>query len=206
MLTPEHKARHHIERLLVAAGWVVQDRDQASLHAARVVAIREFPLAPGHGTAVLLIYVDARARRNVEAKKVGATLTRAEVQSRRYAQGLRASLPAWRRPLPLVSESTRADAHPSPKASTPSTSAAALLPSTGPKRWRNGSAPRPYCKQADRARVHRPPGRPLPCSCRARCYPGSATCPRSSPNGAPAAAATSSGRPRSPPSATWRRV
>lgn len=42
----------------------------------------------------------------IEAKKEGATLSGVEVQSARYAQGLPAALPAWRRPLPFVFEST----------------------------------------------------------------------------------------------------
>ncbi|MFN2349432.1 MAG: hypothetical protein ABR558_07660 [Thioalkalivibrio sp.] len=41
---PEQQARREIDRLLTAAGWSVQDADKASIHAARGVAIREFPL------------------------------------------------------------------------------------------------------------------------------------------------------------------
>ncbi len=47
----------------------------------------------------------------IEAKKEGATLTGVEVQSARYAQGLPASLPAWRRPLPFSFESTGIETH-----------------------------------------------------------------------------------------------
>ena len=45
-LTPEAKARVEIDAALVAAGWAVQDRRAVNLHAARGVAVREFPLAP----------------------------------------------------------------------------------------------------------------------------------------------------------------
>jgi hypothetical protein len=47
----------------------------------------------------------------IEAKKQGATLTGVELQSSRYAQGLPTSLPAWRRPLPFVWESTGVETH-----------------------------------------------------------------------------------------------
>ena len=47
----------------------------------------------------------------IEAKKVGATLTGVEVQSGRYAQGVPESLPAWRRPLPFLYESTGIETH-----------------------------------------------------------------------------------------------
>ena len=55
--------------------------DTANLHAARGVAIREFPLKPGHGFADYLLYVDGKAGGVVEAKKQGATLTGVEIQS-----------------------------------------------------------------------------------------------------------------------------
>lgn len=47
----------------------------------------------------------------IEAKKEGATLTGVEIQSARYVQGLPATLPAWRRPLPFVYESTGVETH-----------------------------------------------------------------------------------------------
>ena len=108
---PEQLARREIDRLLAAAGWAVQDFKAANLTAARGVALREFELNPGHGTADYLLYVDAKACGVIEAKKQGATLTGVEIQSARYAQGLPASLPAWRRPLPFVYESTGAETH-----------------------------------------------------------------------------------------------
>ncbi|MBL8486463.1 MAG: hypothetical protein JNK22_05190, partial [Rhodocyclaceae bacterium] len=46
---PEQQARQEIDRLLTAAGWAVQDLAQANLHAARGVALREFPLESGYG-------------------------------------------------------------------------------------------------------------------------------------------------------------
>lgn len=40
-MTPEEKARQEIDRLLVVAGWVVQDYDQLNLGATSGVAVRE---------------------------------------------------------------------------------------------------------------------------------------------------------------------
>ncbi|MCU0814871.1 MAG: type I restriction endonuclease, partial [Burkholderiaceae bacterium] len=111
MATPEQQARAEIDHLLAQAGWAVQDVQAAHLHAARGVALREFELNPGHGTADYLLYVDGKACGVIEAKKRGATLTGVEAQSARYAQGLPPVLPAWRRPLPFVYESTGAETH-----------------------------------------------------------------------------------------------
>ncbi len=105
-MTPEARARQTIDALLNAAGWHVCDVASANLRAATGVAIREFPLDAGHGFADYLLYVNGKACGVIEAKKEGATLSGVEVQSARYAQGLPASLPAWRRPLPFVFEST----------------------------------------------------------------------------------------------------
>lgn len=108
---PEEQARAEIDRLLTAAGWSVQNYKEANIHAARGVALREFPLKDGHGEADYLLYVDGRAAGVIEAKKVGATLTGVEVQSGRYSKGLPDALPAWRRPLPFVYESTGVETH-----------------------------------------------------------------------------------------------
>ena len=61
----------------------MQDVSAAELHAARGVALREFPLAEGHGTADYLLCVDGKAAGIIEAKRQGATLTGVEVQSAR---------------------------------------------------------------------------------------------------------------------------
>lgn len=108
-MTPEAKARKTIDALLLSAGWHVCGVADANIHAALGVAIREFPLNPGFGFADYLLYVNGKACGVIEAKKEGATLTGVEVQSGRYAQGLPASLPAWRRPLPFLWESTGRD-------------------------------------------------------------------------------------------------
>lgn len=69
----EQQARGNIDVLLEAAGWHVCDASAANIHAARGVAIREFPL-PGYGFADYLLYVDGKAAGVIEAKKEGVTL------------------------------------------------------------------------------------------------------------------------------------
>ncbi|MDO8250309.1 MAG: hypothetical protein Q7T78_11425 [Rhodoferax sp.] len=46
-MTPEKKARVNIDTLLKQAGWHVCNMDQANIHAARGVALREFPFNSG---------------------------------------------------------------------------------------------------------------------------------------------------------------
>ena len=64
--TPEQQARAEIDRLLQAAGWAVQSADAVNLHAARGVALREFPLESGHGYADYLLYVDGKLDKNYQ--------------------------------------------------------------------------------------------------------------------------------------------
>ena len=110
-MTPEQKARVSIDALLQQAGWHVCNVSDANIHAATGVAIREFPLNTGFGFADYLLYVNGKACGVIEAKKEGATLTGVELQSSRCAQGLPAALPAWRRPMPFVWESTEVETH-----------------------------------------------------------------------------------------------
>ena len=105
-MTSEEQARKHIDALLGNAGWHICDVADANIHAAKGVAIREFPLDAGFGFADYLLYVDGKACGVIEAKKEGMPLTGVEIQSGRYAKGLPASLPAWRRPLPFIYETT----------------------------------------------------------------------------------------------------
>lgn len=104
--SPEQQARQQIDALLMAAGWQVQDVGLANIHAARGVAIREFPLKSGHGFADYLLYVDGKATGVIEAKKVGSTLTGVEIQSDKYTKGLPEGLPRWHNPLPFSFQST----------------------------------------------------------------------------------------------------
>jgi len=67
-MTPEQGARADIDRLLATADSQVCDKNAAAIHAARGVAIREFKLFAGHGTAFYKVYVDGKTTRVVEAK------------------------------------------------------------------------------------------------------------------------------------------
>ena len=53
--TPEQRARANIDRLLELAGWAVQNLSDLNVHADSGVAVREFPLWSGHGTADYLL-------------------------------------------------------------------------------------------------------------------------------------------------------
>ncbi len=103
---PEDISREQIDRMPVSAGWAVQDAKAVNLYAKQGVAIREFELKSGFGTADYLLYVDGKAAGVIEAKKGGATLTGVEIQSAKYSKGLPDSLPAWTRPLPFCYQST----------------------------------------------------------------------------------------------------
>ena len=106
MPTPEDKAREKIDAALNKAGWKVQDYKNANLQAGRGVALRNFPLASGHGFADYLLYVDGKAAGVVEAKKEGFPLVGVEVQAVKYSEGLPPALPAYIRPLPFLYQST----------------------------------------------------------------------------------------------------
>jgi len=103
---PEDLARADIDRLLKAAGWAVQPYAEANIHAARGVAICNFTLEKGYGFADYMLYVDGKAAGVIEAKKAGHTLSGVEIQSDKYVKGLPEGLPAWRKPLPFLYEST----------------------------------------------------------------------------------------------------
>ncbi len=119
-LTPEQRARQAIDAALAAAGWNVQDEEDMNPAAGLGLAVREFPMAPGHGRADYLLFVDGRPVGAIEAKPEGFTLTGVEGQSRKYSEGLPAYISAPVEPLPFLYESTgvetrftnRLDPHP----------------------------------------------------------------------------------------------
>ena len=85
MPTPEQQARQHIDQLLLAAGWQLQEHAEFNRNAAPGVAVREFPLASG--PCDYLLFVQGRACGVIEAKKVGVTLSAVAEQSARYLLG-----------------------------------------------------------------------------------------------------------------------
>lgn len=106
-LTPEAQARVRIDEMLAAAGWSVQGYGAVNLSAARGVAVREFVLAPGHGRADYLLFVDGAAVGALEAKKEGETLTGVAWQTAKYVDGIPEDVPtALEGALPFVYQST----------------------------------------------------------------------------------------------------
>ncbi|WP_200331790.1 type I restriction endonuclease subunit R [Thiocystis violacea] len=104
-MTPEAKARQHIDHKLEQAGWVVQDMKRLDLSAAVGVAVREFPTDSGPADYVL--FVNRIPVGVIEAKKdtAGENLTVTESQTERYAT---ANL-KWRKdetPLRFLFEAT----------------------------------------------------------------------------------------------------
>ncbi len=91
-LAAEQRARVLIDKQLVAAGWVVQDKKDLNLFAAQGVAVRESIMAPGHGRADYMLYVDKSAVGVIEAKPEGTPLSGVEWQSAMYAEGLPADV------------------------------------------------------------------------------------------------------------------
>ncbi|MBX3194734.1 MAG: DEAD/DEAH box helicase family protein [Microbacteriaceae bacterium] len=88
-LLPEQRARARIDDQLERAGWVVVRRKQdLNLFAGQGVALYEKVMAPGHGEADYILYVDRRVVGVIEAKKEGTPLAGVEWQSAMYATGL----------------------------------------------------------------------------------------------------------------------
>jgi type I restriction enzyme R subunit len=81
-MTPEEQARQHIDRLLTAAGWSVQNHKQSNLSASLGVAVREYPTETGPADYVL--FVDRQPVGVIEAKAAGKTLSGVAEQTERY--------------------------------------------------------------------------------------------------------------------------
>lgn len=102
----EAEVRVEVDRMLAAAGWLVQDVDDANLFAGPGVALRE--VRTSSGPADYLLYVDRALVGVIEAKREGQALSAVEAQSGRYARSLtkRQRAQAWREPLPFRYETT----------------------------------------------------------------------------------------------------
>jgi type I restriction enzyme R subunit len=105
-LAREAKARKKIDEQLVAAGWVVQGKDEIDVDAARGVASREFVLEKPHGRVDYLLFLDGQPAGVIEAKPDGTTLVEVEAQSGKYVDGLRDWMKPPVYPLPFIYEST----------------------------------------------------------------------------------------------------
>jgi type I restriction enzyme R subunit len=80
--TPEDRARQKIDKLLEAAGWAVQDRQDFDPRVSRGIAVREHPLETG--SADYLLFVDRAVVGVLEAKPEGTTLSGVSEQTQKY--------------------------------------------------------------------------------------------------------------------------
>ena len=87
-LNPEEQARVLIDAQLVAAGWVVQDREAIDLVNHVGVAVREVIMEKWAGRADYVLYLDRKMVGVIEAKPQGTTLMAVQWQSHRYSKGL----------------------------------------------------------------------------------------------------------------------
>ena len=101
---PEQKARDNIDRLLIACGWSIQNKQQINLFAGAGVAVREYQTSSG--PVDYLLFVDQKPVGVIEAKKEeeGHKITVVEEQSADYAASKLKHL--GNDPLPFVYEST----------------------------------------------------------------------------------------------------
>lgn len=81
---PEQKARGNIDKLIIASGWVIQDKDKINLSAGSGVAVREY--LTDTGPADYILFVDRKPVGLIEAKREeeAVRLTVHEEQSNDY--------------------------------------------------------------------------------------------------------------------------
>lgn len=103
-MTPEQKARLHIDELLTQTGWAIQNVKEINLGASLGVAVREYPLKEGF--ADYLLFVDRKPIGVIEAKAEGVTLSGVADQSEKYRTGKLRYLPHQAEPLRFAYEST----------------------------------------------------------------------------------------------------
>ena len=101
---PEQIARDHIDKQLLACGWLIQDKKKINLAAGIGIAIKEYQTDIGPADYVL--FVDKKAVGIIEAKREeeGVRLSTVEDQSYQYANAKLRLLN--NDPLPFVYEST----------------------------------------------------------------------------------------------------
>jgi type I restriction enzyme, R subunit len=80
-LAREARARKAIDRQLLAAGWAMQGQNALNLSVSAGVAVREFTLGKAAQAGGLPAVHRRQARRVIEAKPDGTTLTEVERQS-----------------------------------------------------------------------------------------------------------------------------
>ena len=102
---PEQKARDNIDKLLLQAGWVVQNKNRINLDQGIGQAVREYQTDVGPADYVLFVGKKAVGVIEAKAEKFGHNITTVEEQTHGYA----AAKLKWinnKDPLPFLYEST----------------------------------------------------------------------------------------------------
>jgi len=85
-INPEGKARQRIDKDLIQAGWIIQNKNQINLSAGLGIAVREYQT--DSGPADYILFVDKKPVGVIEAKRPeeGVRLTSHEDQTSKYAE------------------------------------------------------------------------------------------------------------------------
>jgi len=105
--TPEQQARVQIDKQLILAGWVIQDKKRLNLYQSLGVAVRE--MDTDTGPADYMLFIDGKACGIIEAKREGTNLGQVAEQSGRYATSQTKNIRRWvcdDEPLPFLYEAT----------------------------------------------------------------------------------------------------
>src|SRR3989337_3803601 len=108
-LKPEEKARQQIDKLLIDAGWTIQDYPEFNLGTSPGVAVREFPLKSGFTD--YLLFLDRNTGGVLEATPEGTTLSGVSEQTAKYLTGIPDGLPKVQDTPPFSYESTGAETY-----------------------------------------------------------------------------------------------
>jgi type I restriction enzyme R subunit len=132
---PEQLARDHIDKQLLACGWVIQDKKKVNLSAGIGVAVREYQTDAGPADYVL--FVDKKPVGIIEAKREeeGVRLTAHEDQSLAYAT---AKLKYLDNDRFLLSMRVQAKLPASQITAIPNPDPEQYLPFTGRRHFKNG--------------------------------------------------------------------
>ena len=194
--TPEQQAGW--DRLLEVAGWHVCDYKGANIHAARGVAIREFPLTAGMATPTPLSTSTARPLASSKPRRLACRCSASSDQRRATHKGHARRAAGLLRPLPFAYESTGVETR-FTNGLDPGRARGPSLHFTGRKRWPTGSA----MQRCFRGNV---PVRRMAAYETRRRVPTFTYLTGRMPELVTSGASTSSGQCRSPRSATWRRA
>jgi type I restriction enzyme R subunit len=85
-INPEVKARQQIDKDLIQAEWIIQNKNQLNLSAGLGIAVREYPT--DFGPADYVLFIDKKPVGVIEAKRPeeGVRLTQIEDQTSKYAE------------------------------------------------------------------------------------------------------------------------